>query len=106
MKGTSSGFAATRGRTSLRGRERRSTTTATPDAIGQFLDHETGEPFDLAVAHCRRAQMVREAPICIVLILTAHHLICDGWSSSVLFSDLAAAMQQIVLGCRLGCRSR
>ena len=28
-----------------------------------------------------------------MFVLTAHHIVCDGWSSSVLFSDLGSALR-------------
>ena len=61
------------------------------DAIEQILDRETGEPFDLINGPLLRAKVVREAADSHRLILTIHHIVCDGWSSSVLFSDLAAS---------------
>jgi len=61
------------------------------DAIERILDRETGEPFDLANGPLLRATVVREAADLYRLILTVHHIVCDGWSSSVLFSDLAAS---------------
>jgi amino acid adenylation domain-containing protein len=59
-------------------------------AIERILGHETGEPFDLANGPLLRAKVVREAADQHRLILTMHHIVCDGWSSSVFFSDLAA----------------
>jgi amino acid adenylation domain-containing protein len=61
------------------------------DAIERILDRETGEPFDLANGPLLRAKVVQEAADLYRLILTVHHIVCDGWSSSVLFSDLAAS---------------
>src|SRR6187402_691658 len=58
-------------------------------AIGRLLDEETRKPFDLDVAPLWRAQLVREAPDRHVFVFTAHHLVADGWSSAVIFSDLA-----------------
>ena len=37
-----------------------------------------------------RAPLVREAADSHRLVFTAHHLVCDGWSSAVIFGDLAA----------------
>jgi amino acid adenylation domain-containing protein len=61
------------------------------EAIEQILDRETREPFDLVNGPLLRAKVVREAADSHRLILTVHHIVCDGWSSSVLFSDLAAS---------------
>src|SRR5262249_30045964 len=61
------------------------------EAIERILDRETGAPFDLVNGPLLRAKVVREAADLYRLILTVHHIVCDGWSSSVLFSDLAAS---------------
>ena len=61
------------------------------ETIERILDRETGEPFDLANGPLLRAKVIREAADSYRLILTVHHIVCDGWSSSVLFSDLAAS---------------
>ena len=48
-------------------------------AIERILDRETGEPFDLANGPPLRAKVVREAADLHRLILTVHHIVCDGW---------------------------
>jgi len=58
------------------------------DAIAQILERETSEPFDLVNGPLLRAKVVKEASDLHRLVLTVHHIICDGWSSSVVFSDL------------------
>jgi amino acid adenylation domain-containing protein len=58
-------------------------------AIARILETETTQPLDLAAGSMVRTQLVREAPELHRLILTAHHIVCDGWSSAVLFGDLA-----------------
>jgi amino acid adenylation domain-containing protein len=60
-------------------------------AIARLIEHETHTPFDLTAAPLWRAQLVREQDDLHRLIFTAHHLVCDGWSSAVIFSDLASA---------------
>ena len=57
--------------------------------IERVLDAETTRPFDLASGPLLRAALVREAPDLHRLIVTVHHIVCDGWSSAVLFGDLA-----------------
>lgn len=46
-------------------------------------------PFDLATAPLWRAALASHGPEEHTLLLTAHHLICDGWSFGVLAHDLA-----------------
>ncbi|MFG1312281.1 amino acid adenylation domain-containing protein [Xanthobacter autotrophicus] len=48
-------------------------------------------PFDLAVAPLARALLVRRADGQHDLLVTLHHLICDGWSLALLSEELAAA---------------
>jgi len=57
--------------------------------IARILQAETAQPFDLAAGPLLRATLVREAAELHRLIVTVHHIVCDGWSSAVLFGDLA-----------------
>ncbi len=56
--------------------------------IEALLEQECETPFDLAEGPLIRALVARESADRHRLILTVHHIVCDGWSSSVLFSDL------------------
>jgi acyl carrier protein len=58
--------------------------------IGVLLEQECNTPFDLAEGPLIRATVVRESRDRHRFVLTVHHIVCDGWSSSVLFSDLGA----------------
>jgi amino acid adenylation domain-containing protein len=55
---------------------------------GRLLQQECETPFDLAEGPLVRAFAVRESAEQHRFVLTAHHIVCDGWSSAVLFSDL------------------
>ena len=57
----------------------------------ELLSAEAGEPFDLAAAPLVRFRLIRQNVDKHRLVITAHHLVCDGWSFGVLVSDLAAA---------------
>src|SRR4051812_49324006 len=57
-------------------------------AIRELLDRECMTPFDLAEGPLLRGFVVRKAPDEHVFVLTVHHIVCDGWSSAVLFTDL------------------
>ncbi|WP_449370529.1 amino acid adenylation domain-containing protein [Thiomonas sp.] len=50
-------------------------------------------PFDLEQGPLLRASIVRFGPDEVVLILTAHHIICDGWSFGVLLGELPALLR-------------
>ncbi|MBB3228584.1 amino acid adenylation domain-containing protein [Luteibacter sp. Sphag1AF] len=58
-------------------------------AIQAALDDAVTTPFDLEHGPLLRASLLRRGPLHHVLVLTAHHIICDGWSFSVLMNDLA-----------------
>ena len=63
---------------------------ARPRAVAELLARESREPFDLAAGPLARMHVVRETDDVHVVVLTAHHLICDGWSSGLVLQDLAA----------------
>ncbi len=56
------------------------------------------EPFDLAAGPLARARLVRLAPSRHALVVTMHHIICDGWSTAVLTRELAAGYAAVVGG--------
>jgi hypothetical protein len=48
--------------------------------------------FDLVAGPCVRAHLVKLAPDRHAFMLTAHHIICDGWSMNVIVSELGDFM--------------
>ena len=71
--------------------------------INKIVTAETQLPFNLEAGPLFRAQLVQETADSHRLILTASHIVCDGWSSSVLLTDLARAYAANRLG--LECRA-
>ncbi|MDE2150257.1 MAG: amino acid adenylation domain-containing protein [Gammaproteobacteria bacterium] len=59
-------------------------------AVRQRLHAEVNTPFDLERGPLLRAQLLRLQQQHAVLILTAHHIVCDGWSFGVLATELMA----------------
>jgi len=49
------------------------------------------EPFDVTTGPLLRAVLVRTAPGAVAVVLTAHHLVLDGWSTPVLVEALVDA---------------
>ena len=70
----------------LRGLEAR----ARADAISTRLRNATDTPFSLATGPLFRAELLRVADDEHLLLLTAHHIACDGWSWRVVARDLGA----------------
>jgi len=64
---------------------------ANPDAaFARFLEGDARTPFDLTNGPLVRTFLVRLSPTTHVLIVTAHHIICDGWSLNIVVEELAA----------------
>ncbi|WP_309030194.1 non-ribosomal peptide synthetase [Streptomyces alfalfae] len=55
----------------------------------RLAKEQYAEPFDLAAGPVLRAGLLRLGPTDHVLLLTAHHVSVDGWSTSVLLDELA-----------------
>jgi amino acid adenylation domain-containing protein len=58
--------------------------------LAEITAEEVGAPFDLLRGPLVRARLCKTGPLEHHLILTTHHIVCDGWSVGVLFSELAA----------------
>ncbi|MEV7124417.1 amino acid adenylation domain-containing protein [Streptomyces sp. NPDC093260] len=56
------------------------------------------EPFDLRTGPLVRLHIAEAGPDEHVVAVTAHHIVCDGWSMSVLLGELAALYRAEVLG--------
>lgn len=59
-------------------------------AFRELLAEDSATPIDLVAGPPLRAMLLRKAPQEHVLVINAHHIVCDGWSYNVLFGDLAA----------------
>ncbi|WP_285760575.1 non-ribosomal peptide synthetase, partial [Nocardiopsis ansamitocini] len=67
-------------------------------ALAGLLAAEVARPFDLAEGPPFRALLVRKDTDEHVLVLSAHHIVSDGWSLDVLTADLAALYRARVRG--------
>ena len=56
--------------------------------LAVMVEHEAESPFDLVNGPTVRFRLVMLERELHVLLLTAHHLVCDGWSTNVLLSEL------------------
>ena len=55
-----------------------------------LMAEDARSPFDLFRGPLVRARIVKLAPKTHVLLVTAHHIVCDGWSMNLVLQDLAA----------------
>ncbi|MDE2129604.1 MAG: amino acid adenylation domain-containing protein [Betaproteobacteria bacterium] len=63
-------------------------------SLRQHIRAEVDTPFDLLRGPLLRAQIALLAEDDAVLMITAHHIVCDGWSFGVLVGELARLYAQ------------
>lgn len=62
---------------------------AQQEAVQALIAAEGTQPFDLVHGPLLRAKLVQLSPQKNLLVVTAHHLICDGWSVNVIVEELS-----------------
>lgn len=55
-----------------------------------LIREEAERPFDLARGPLVRARLVRTSGVEHLLLLTLHHIVCDGWSNGLILRELSA----------------
>ena len=65
-------------------------TEASDDGLRRLIRENARIPFDLVRGPLVRATLMRLAPRHHALLFTAHHIICDGWSTNVIIEELGA----------------
>jgi amino acid adenylation domain-containing protein len=87
------------GATGFRLREIDFASEADPHArMYDFAVSDAAEPFDLERGPLLRAALLQIGPEQHMLCLTAHHLVCDGWSLRVVMQDLTAFYEAALAG--------
>ncbi|WP_242691354.1 non-ribosomal peptide synthetase [Lysobacter enzymogenes] len=71
---------------------------AQDQAIAAIAHDSAGTPFDLSQDLMLRGCLVRRAADRHVLVLTLHHIACDGWSKAVLTRELNALYAAAAIG--------
>ncbi len=71
---------------------------ARDEALARATNAEAIRPFDLARGPLVRARLVRLGRNEHVLLLTLHHIICDGWSMAVLRQEVAQQYEALRAG--------
>ena len=64
---------------------------ACADALAALCARVVDEPFELTSGPLVRFALGRLGPEAHALVITAHHIVCDGWSFGVVARDLAGA---------------
>jgi amino acid adenylation domain-containing protein len=71
---------------------------AKASAVGRMARTEAATPFDLHTGPLFRLRLARLAADEHVLSVVVHHIVADGWSFAVLYSELADAYRAFVSG--------
>jgi amino acid adenylation domain-containing protein len=74
---------------------------ARPDAraaLAEVIDADARTPFDLVNGPPARVQLLRLDAQQHVLLFTAHHIVCDGWSVNIIVSELAESYRLLCRG--------
>jgi len=66
--------------------------------VARQAQAEYEQPFDLAAGPVFRARLLRTDAAEAVLLLTMHHIVCDGWGINVLSSELRRVYRAYVQG--------
>ncbi len=59
-------------------------------ALAELVARDARTPFDLVSGPLLRAKLVLISAEDAAFVITAHHIVCDGWSMNVVLEDLAA----------------
>jgi amino acid adenylation domain-containing protein len=59
-------------------------------ALAAAIEHDTKTPFDFATGPLARAVLYTLSTDHAVLVFSAHHIVCDGWSIGAILNDLAS----------------
>ena len=67
-------------------------------AVNRVSIEEASQPFELSRGPLIRVTLLRTAEEEHIMLLTLHHLICDGWSVNLILSELASNYSSLALG--------
>ena len=62
-------------------------------SVRRHIRADVDEPFDLSRGPLFRVRLLECEADEVLLVFTAHHIVCDGWSFGVLLNDLAALLE-------------
>jgi len=65
-------------------------------ALQALIEGYANRPYDLVQGPVAEAEIIRLAEQKHVLILSAHHIVCDGWSTNILLDEIATAYRSSV----------
>lgn len=70
--------------------------TASHEFIEAFQKEDAEEEFDLVNGPLFRAAYFKISDVSSLLMITAHHIICDGWSMGIILSEISSSYNAFV----------
>ena len=67
--------------------------------VRRLVQTAANQPFDLETGRLWRAKMVVLGPDDVVLLLTLHHVVWDGWSMDVFIREMGRCIPRLPWGC-------
>jgi amino acid adenylation domain-containing protein len=74
------------------------TSSARDEKLAQIVKQDVSKPFNIEQGPLFRAQIIKLDPYEHLLLVNAHHIVCDGWSWGVLIDDLSQLYSANVQG--------
>jgi DNA-binding CsgD family transcriptional regulator len=68
------------------------------EELNRHIEEFCYSPFDLAAEPPARADVIRVDATTTILVLTAHHIVFDGWSRRLVLAEIATTYQAALLG--------
>lgn len=65
-------------------------------ALQALIEAYASRPYDLVQGPVAEAEIIRLGEQKHVLILSAHHIVCDGWSTNILLDEIATAYRSSI----------
>ncbi|AIL12637.1 hypothetical protein IM40_02415 [Candidatus Paracaedimonas acanthamoebae] len=66
-------------------------------SVQELIHQEISKPFNLKEGPLFRCKLIELKPNLHILVITLHHIICDGWSVAILCKELAKCYNDAVL---------
>ena len=67
-------------------------------ALAEFIVRDAETPFDLVLGLVMRPTLLRLSEQSHVLVFTAHHIVCDGWSMNIVIEELSSCYAARIAG--------
>jgi amino acid adenylation domain-containing protein len=68
------------------------------DRLISFYEQDASTAFDLVNGPLVRTNIIRVSDDEVIFVITAHHIVCDGWSLGIMVQDISKLYSQLIEG--------